>query len=158
MENNKTIKFYANFNSKQHKYFISGKNEKNKYYSLWKSDEFNPDFYFDTNLFKNGQEIEKSKLKLLKREDGEESKVLVFKDGSDELVYCVSKAELEKRKSQQKSSSNNVKNEDIDLIFDIIKELCVKNSLELGELATKVFSEKMSPDAMEEIDDDNLPF
>ena len=75
-----TIKFYANYNSEQKKYYISGKNEKNKWFSLWKNPDINKELYLDTNKFKKGIEIEKRKLKLLEREDGEESKVLMFKN------------------------------------------------------------------------------
>lgn len=95
------IKFYSNYNSKEKKFFISGKNEKNVYYSLWKSKEFNTDLYFDNDKFKKGCEIDKSKLKLLPREDGEESKVLVFKLAEDEKQYCISKEEIESRKKNK---------------------------------------------------------
>ena len=36
-----TIKFYANYNSEQKKYYIIRNNEKNKCFSLWKNPEIN---------------------------------------------------------------------------------------------------------------------
>lgn len=152
-----TIKFYANYNSEQKKYYISGKNEKNKWFSLWKNPDINKELYLDTNKFKKGIEIEKRKLKLLEREDGEESKVLMFKNEADELEYCISKEEIEKRKKNKQEINNSYAEFVIDLfinLFDANKELKIGDFLEQQIAQFR----KKQPDELEEIKDDDLPF
>lgn len=152
-----TIKFYANYNSEQKKYYISGKNEKNKWFSLWKNPDINKELYLDTNKFKKGIEIEKRKLKLLEREDGEESKVLMFRNEVDELEYCISKEEIEKRKKDKQAINNSYAEFVIDLfinLFDANKELKISDFLEQQIAQFR----KKQPDEMEEIKDDDLPF
>lgn len=124
IENNQIIKFYANYNSKTKKYFISGKNEKGKYYSLWKSPEFNKDLYLSTNIFKKGIEIEKSKLKLLDSED-KESKVLVFKYAEDEKQYCITKEDIEVQKEEREIYINKSNQSVNNLIFEILGEFAI---------------------------------
>lgn len=160
MENNTTIKFYANYNSKQKKYFISGKNEKNKYFSLWKNPDFNNEIYLDTNKFKKGCEIEKTKLKLLAREDGEESKVLMFKNAEDEKEYCITKEQIEKRKQEQKNKKTGVDNSYCEFIVDLFKELFETNpDLKIGEMAKEQIERFNNKPDMEEITPpDELPF
>ena len=160
MEN--VIKFYANYNSKQKKYFISGKNEKNKYFSLWKNPDFNSDLYLDTNRFKKGCEIEKSKLKLLAREDGEESKVLMFKNAEDEKQFCITKEDIEKRKEEQKKKSKGVDNSYCEFVIDLFKDLFNSNKdLVIGKI-TKEQIEKSNAKAdaveMVEVETEDLPF
>ena len=152
-----TIKFYANYNSEQKKYYISGKNEKNKWFSLWKNPDINKELYLDTNKFKKGIEIEKGKLKLLEREDGEESKVLMFRNEADELEYCISKEEIEKRKNKKQAINNSYAEFVIDLfinLFDANKELKIGDFLEQQIAQFR----KKQPDELEEIKDDDLPF
>lgn len=151
------IVFYANWNSKDRRYFISGKNEKNKFFSLWKNPNFeeNKDMYINTNLFKGGYPIAKAELKLLPTEDGSESKVLVFKDPSIEKTFLITKEEIAKRKEQAKKKSN-----DMDLVADILKELCELNELKIGKLLEGIIAESNNvPDECTAIDnDDDLPF
>lgn len=153
MEN--TIKFYANWSNKDKRYFVSGKNEKNKYYSLWKNPEFENEMYMDTDKFKGGFEIEKSKLKILKREDGQESKVLVFKNLEDELSICVSKEDLEKRRRAKKQTNSHA-----DFVIDLFKCLFDTNKdLKCeGLLKEKISEANNMPDETEPIEDEDLLF
>lgn len=157
MEN--TIKFYANYNSQQKKYFISGKNDKGKYFSLWKNPDFNNDVYLDTNKFKKGLEIDKSKLKLLAREDGEESKVLMFKNAEDEKEYCITKEDIEKRKQEQTNKKKYVNNSYCEYIVDLFRDLFTANeNLVVGELMKKQFEQYTKVEMVEIEDPEDLPF
>ena len=156
--NEKTIKFYANYNQKDRRYFISGKNEKNKYYSLWKNPEFENNWYLDTDLFKGGLEIEKSKLKLLPREDGEESKVLVFKNLEDEKGLCISQEDIQKRKKAKKQS---VENSYVNYVLDLFRDLFANNKgLKIGDKTKdQLANQEVDTEEMKEVENDNdLPF
>lgn len=151
------IVFYANYNTKDKRYFISGKNEKGKFFSLWKNPNFdeNEGMYINTNLFKGGYPIAKANLKLLPTEDGSESKVLVFNDPAIEKTFLITKEEIAQRKEQAKKKST-----DVDLIADLLKELCEVNKLKIGKLLEKIIAENNNvPDECTAIDnDDDLPF
>ncbi len=120
MENNK-IKFYKQWSKQNHAFYLSGKNEKGKYFSLWKSKEFNNDLYLNNNLFTKGLEIEKSKLKLL--ENNTDCKVLVFKNANDEREICITKEDIEKQKEERKKINFDVSDAIFVLLGDCFKEL-----------------------------------
>lgn len=163
--NDTTIKFYANYKNK--KYFISGKNEKNKYFSLWKNPDLteNKDLYLDTEKFKHGVEIDKKKLKLLPREDGEESKVLVFKDFENEKEFLISKQGIEKRKQQKNKKAQPVE----DIIFEILGECfseLLTNYIGLNEIkqdgliakCLAIYDNKKEEQELIPTDNEELPF
>ena len=148
--NSNYIKFYANY--KNGRYYISGKNEKNKWFSLWKNPEFSPNMYLDTEMFKGGIEIPKERLKLLPDEEGNVGKVLVFKTEDFERDFTISAEEIEKRKANKKERKNS---NAFDYVEDIIKELFANNpDLKAGKIMQKILNELQ--DAPEE--EDNLPF
>lgn len=155
-----TIKFYANF--KNGKFFISGKNEKGDYYSLWKNPnlEGNEDFYLDIKKFRGGLEIDKTELKLLPREDGEPSKVLVCKTAEIERKYLISKEEVEKQKNSRKSSGEGVKKEIVEYVLDLFECLYLLNpDLALdGLLKEELMNKSKNPAEAEVTEDDDLPF
>lgn len=150
-----TIKFYANY--KNGSYYISGKNEKDKWFSLWKSKEFNENLYLDTNKFKGGVEIDKNDLKILPNENGGVSKVLVFKTADAEKKYCITKEEIEKNKQarQNKKTVSSVE----EFLKDIVKELVSNNAdLKFGKIIESIIAEKNADADMTEIESEDLPF
>ena len=149
-----TIKFYSNYKNK--KFYVSGKNEKNKWFSLWKNPDFNNELYLDTQKFKGGVEIDKSKLKLLPNDSGKESKVLVFKNSEDEKEFCIDKAEIEKRKQERKTKKTSNSE---DYIEDIIRELFrVNDTLKYGDLIKSILEQKNNDADLQEVETDDLPF
>ena len=150
-----SIKFYANY--KNGKYYISGKNEKGVWFSLWKSKEFNENLYLDTNKFKGGVEINKDDLKILPNDSGAVSKVLVFKTADAEKQYCITKEEIEKNKQarQNKKTVSSVE----EFLKDIIKELIAENkNLKYGKIIESIIAEKNNDADMTEIESEDLPF
>lgn len=147
-----TIKFYANY--KDGKVFISGQNNKKVWFSLWKSTEFNKDLYLENDKFKGGLEIDKQVLRLLDDKPG--CRVLVFKDAEEEAKYCISKEEVEKRKTQRKAKKNSTNI--FDYVNDIIKELVETNDLKIKE--NGIIAKLLTPvEELEEIEEqDDLPF
>ena len=155
MEN--TIKFYANYKNK--KFYVSGKNHQNKWFSLWKNPEFDNGTYLDTQAFKGGVEIDKTLLKLLPNENGEESKVLVFKSEEEEKKYCITKEDIEKRKQAQAKKKQSVDNAYCEFVIDLFRDLFVANqNLVVGELLKKQFEEHTKVDMVEIEQPDDLPF
>ena len=153
-----TIKFYSNYKNK--KFYVSGKNEKNKWFSLWKNPDFNNELYLDTQKFKGGVEIDKSKLKLLPNDSGEESKVLVFKNAEDEKEFCIDKVEIEKRKQERTKKKQSVNNDFCEFVVDMFRDLFKENNeLKVGEVIRKQFEEYTKVDLEEiEVDEEDLPF
>lgn len=119
MEN--SIKFYANWDTKTRRFYISGKNEKGQYFNLWKSKEFNDDLYLYTDMFKKGVEISKDVLKILPRDDGNPSSVLVFKTAEEEAKYSISKEEMEKAKEDRAKTPVSVEEYVNKLFKDLFK-------------------------------------
>lgn len=149
-----TIKFYSNYKNK--KIYVSGKNEKSKWFSLWKNPDFNNELYLDNQKFKGGVEIDKSKLKLLPNDSGEESKVLVFKNAEDEKEFCIDKVEVEKRKQERKAKTTS-KSEDY--IEDMIRELFrLNDTLKYGDLIKSILEQKNNDADLKEVETDDLPF
>lgn len=157
MEN--TIKFYSNYKNK--KFYVSGKNEKNRWFSLWKNPDFNNELYLDTQKFKGGVEIEKSKLKLLPNDNGEESKVLVFKNAEDEKEFCITKEDIEKRKQERKTKTSDKIEEYLE---DIIKELVetIRTVIPFEQkpegLIEKILEQKNNKADLQEVEQEELPF
>lgn len=142
-----TIKFYRQF--KNGKYFISGKNENDKWFFLNK--EHNKDLYLDYDKFKNGLSIDKIDLKL---KDGTEN-VLILKNEEIERKYCITKEEVEERKKKRKIESYSP----FDYVNEIIKEIIVTNDLLCGQMCEKLFLKKEEEkEELEEIDANDLPF
>ncbi len=151
-----TIKFYSNF--KNGKVFVSGKNEQEKWFSLWKNADINEDLYLDNSKFKDGIEIEKSKLKL--KDNDKDCKILVFKNEADEKEFCITKEEIDKRKQKSAKFNKKIVDNVQAYVNDIIVELFKNNSnLVAGELIEKIISENNIPESAEETEDNGvLPF
>lgn len=157
-----SIKFYANYSDKDKRYFISGRSSKKEngkaiFFSLWANPDFESKLYFDTDLFKKGVEIDKTLLKVLPREDGQPSRVLVFKDEAEQNKYCISKEEIEKRKNRK---SKGISNSYCEYVLDLFKDLFKANeNLKIGEFIQNEISLQTPPADCKEVDeDDDLPF
>ena len=81
----------------------------------------------------------------------------MFKNEADELEYCMSKEEIEKRKNKKQAINNSYAEFVIDLfinLFDANKELKIGDFLEQQIAQFR----KKQPDELKEIKDDDLPF
>lgn len=150
-----TIKFYRNY--KNGRFYLSGKNEKDKWFYLNKSKDFNTDLYLDNDKFIKGLEIDKANLKLLEDTDN----ILVFKTAEVEKNYCIDKAEIEKRKADRSNKKRNIDDRLETLLLDCLKEIIALNSLqysENGAIANLLKDTKVDTKEIEEIDNTDLPF
>ncbi len=146
-----SIKFFANF--KNGKYFISGKNEKGIWYSLWVLPE-DKDLFFDVAKFKGGLEIDKDVLTLLPDKDGNVGRVLVFKNKEEQNKYTIKKEDLSKK--NKKGINADICTYILSLFVDLINV----NNLDFGEfLKDELVKFACEDDKMlQPIKDENLPF
>ena len=158
---NRTIKFYKNI--KNGRYFISGKNDKDKWFFLNKNKDFNDGLYLDNDKFKGGCDVFCKDLKLL--ENDKNCNILVFKTAEAERGFCISKEEIEKREKARKEKKT-ITNDTYNFVGELFAELVKLNSdvLDFGEKINDLVAkfnkenEEQKTEIMEEIEDEDLPF
>ena len=150
---NDKIKFYKNWSDAKKVFFVSGKNEDGKYFSLWLNPDFQKDGeYLDNDKFSKGLAISKSDLKLL--EQNKDCKVLVFRTEEKQKEFTITKEQIEEKKSKKKQEQN----------FDTIgaiKELIKAIDLQVEELEKFPILKSLVVEEtkLEEVEDNgDLPF